>query len=158
MKRVTCTAICLTLLMTTAAAMTGCRSGDGGTTDQGASERAVTALRGAWTLEQIEGDAVAALLPEGSRAPFISVDEAGRVTGFGGVNRLSSSLDIASASKGQWRLSPVITTKMAGPAQAMNLESRFVSLLGDAGTYEIDDQRITLFNGDRRGVLRFLRR
>jgi hypothetical protein len=31
-------------------------------------------------------------------------------------------------------------------------------LLGDAGTYEIDDQRITLFNGDRRGVLRFLRR
>ena len=110
----------------------GCQSG--GNAAGGASDmtNAIEKLAGDWVLKQIEGTDVASLLPAGAKAPSLNFGSDGRVSGFGGVNRLAGGLDLGALTKGDFKLGQMISTKMAGPPESMQLEDRFTRLLGEA--------------------------
>lgn len=106
-------------------------------------------ITGAWTLRTIGPDDAAALVGDDGRLPTLSIEPDGGVTGFAGVNRLSTRLDAAGASAQQPLFSPVITTKMAGPAPLMALESRLVAALSDTRIATVEAGHLTLY--DARG-------
>jgi heat shock protein HslJ len=117
----------------------------------------VSALAGEWTLESIEGGDVAKLLPAGARRPSINIASDGKVSGFGGVNRLSSTLDVQAVPKGEFKLGPMISTRMAGPKESMDLENRFTRLLEQAGSFELSGDKLTVWNAQKGPPMRFVR-
>jgi heat shock protein HslJ len=84
----------------------------------------------------------------------MAFDAAGRVAGSAGVNRYSAS---AAAGPGWIRVAAGITTRMAGPPEAMQLESEFLARLQRAGTWHVDGDRLRLLDGAG-GPLMTLRR
>lgn len=111
-----------------------------------AGEQSVSSLSGSWVLDSIEGQPVSQVLPAGMQYPSISVQPDGKLTGFGGVNRLSSSLDLSAAESGTFKITPMISTKMAGPPEAMSLESRFVNLLSETRSFNVSTGTLRLSN------------
>jgi heat shock protein HslJ len=94
-------------------------------------------LEGSWTLSAIDGFEI----PEGGgRAPFLSVDAEGKVSGSAGVNRFSGSLDPDGANV----FRPLATTRRAGPPEAMALEKAFLNVLSHADSVEGNEERLTL--------------
>lgn len=135
-----------------AAALPACRSAP----DAPAGERSITSLTGEWTLEQLRGVDLSGLLPPDARRPSLSFDPDGKVTGFAGVNRLSSSLDLSALATGDFVLSPAITTKMAGPPASNRVETDFLSALGEATRFRTAGDTLTLGN-DTETLLTFVR-
>lgn len=125
------------LSIATLGAATGCQST--GTASGGASSmtNAIEKLAGDWVLKQIEGTDVSSLLPAGARAPSLNLGSDGRVSGFGGVNRLAGGLDLEALTKGDFKLGQMISTKMAGPPESMQLEDRFTRLLGEVTGFKL---------------------
>lgn len=148
---------CLTMIacmvaMVSLHGMTGCQQGSKSTTGH-----TVSALEGEWTLQSIDGDDVAKPLPERSRRPNLTITGDGKVGGFGGVNRLGSALDVAAIPAGEFKLSPIISTKMAGPPASMDLENRFTRLLGEAATFELQGDSLVVRNAQKSSAMTFSR-
>jgi len=101
-------------------------------------------LRGRWFLEALEGVDVAALRAVGTRLPEILIDNEGAVSGFGGVNRFGTSLDLDVLGLEGFVLSQITTTMMAGEPAAMDLESRFLQALQDARAYRLTGATLEL--------------
>lgn len=154
MKTCAVPAVCImtALAAFSVSSMGGCEQTHKATTGQG-----VSALVGEWTLDSIEGGDVGEKLPPGARRPSITIDAEGRVTGFGGVNRLSGSLDTAAAPRGEFKLGPLISTKMAGPPEAMELENRFMRLLDEAGTFELSGDSLVVWNEGKGPPMKLVR-
>jgi heat shock protein HslJ len=51
----------------------------------------------------------------------------------------------------------MISTKMAGPPEAMELENRFVRLLGEAGTFELSGDALIIWNAGKGPPMRLVR-
>lgn len=135
----------------------GCQSGgaaSGGTSNM---TNAVEKLAGDWVLKQIEGAEVASLLPSGAPAPSLNFGDDGRVSGFGGVNRLAGGLDLDALTKGDFRLGQMISTKMAGPPESMQLENRFTRLLGEANGFKFGSGDSLSLTRDGKSLLDFVR-
>jgi heat shock protein HslJ len=79
------------------------------------------------------------------------------VSGFGGVNRISSALDVEAVPKGEFKLGPIISTKMAGPPEAMEVEGRFTRLLGEAASFELAGDTLTLWNAQKGPAMKLVR-
>lgn len=95
----------------------------------------------AWQLVELPGAAAVA----GARGPVtMAFDAAGRVAGSAGVNRYTAA---AAAGAGWLRVASGITTRMAGPPEAMQLESEFLARLQRAGTWRVDGDRLRLLDG-----------
>lgn len=124
------------LLITTA----GCQSTQNATE----SRPMIDQLVGDWNLTSLQGTPLT--LPQGARQPTLSFTPDGKVSGTGGVNRLASSIDLPSLAKGQFKLAPAASTKMAGPPEAMALEDTFYRLLGEATGLSIDADTLSLTN------------
>lgn len=107
----------------------------------------LTDLLGEWKLSKLEGQDITSMLPAQARAPSLSFGGDGKVTGYTGVNQLSSSLDLASLTRGQFKLGPAITTRMAGPAESMAVESKFTSALQRATNAKVGNNSLTLTDG-----------
>lgn len=90
------------------------------------------ALTGEWTIISIQGEDVSALLPEGARSPSLQFSDEGGLSGFAGVNRFSGSLNTEKLISGKWDVGPMVSTKMAGPPELMELEQRILSALDSA--------------------------
>lgn len=134
--------------------VSGCQGGGDLTSMAG---QGIKALTGEWDLSKLAGVDVSSLLPQGSKVPSLSFLEDGKVSGFTGVNRLSSSLDLSKLAKGEFALAPAATTRMAGPPEAMNVESQFLSALSKATGYQLDGNKLNL--SDKAGeLLSFVRR
>lgn len=103
-------------------------------------------LRGRWVLAQLEGVDVKALEESGSRLPEILIDTEGQISGYGGVNRLGSTLDLDVLGGGQFRLSPITTTMMAAEPELMARELRFTQALQDARAFRLEGDRIELLD------------
>jgi heat shock protein HslJ len=136
------------------------RSGDMAGETPMSAEEAVKALAGDWKLASVNGANVVGAgdraARDPSRAPGISIAPDGGVSGFTGVNRMSSRLDVAKLRSGEFILGGIATTRMAGPAAAMELESEYTSALGLVRRFAVMGGGLTL-TGERGTVLKFVR-
>lgn len=114
------------------------------TATAGHETAAATLAGSAWALVRLQGEAL--VLPQGTRRPFLSFTEDGRVHGFSGVNRLSGQPRVAGQSVS---FGNVASTRMAGPAAAMNLEMRFLETLRITTGWRIVEGNLELLSDDR---------
>ena len=81
-----------------------------------------------------------------------TADASGRerhvLRGHTGVNRLSGAADAGALRKGEFRSGPVTMTRMAGPPEAMALESEFVDLLSRATRYRVDEGPVLVLSNE----------
>lgn len=108
-----------------------------------------------WNLSAIEGRPVGDLFPGVARAPSLKFADDGSVSGFAGVNRLASSIDLEALAAGRFLMSPAVTTKMAGPPDAMRLESQFTQLLERVRQFDVSAEALSLTDGVNE-LLRFV--
>ncbi|MBS0189447.1 MAG: META domain-containing protein [Planctomycetes bacterium] len=115
----------------------------------GGMKNPLDALIGSWTLDSLNGKSFAQLVPADAPAnkPTMDIGQDGKVSGFAGVNRWMSSLDVASLAKGDFKLSPAGSTMMAGPEYAMKLEREFLDALQKARNFKLDGSKLTLTDG-----------
>ena len=106
-------------------------------------------LVGAWVLVTVDGEPV----PEVGKQPTMEISDDGTVRGVGGVNRFSTRVEVAD---GRLSFGPTAATKMAGPPEAMDLESLYFTRLGTVLNYEIDGETLRLW-ADENGALVFKR-
>ncbi len=90
----------------------------------------------AWSLCDLGG------APVPPPAPTLSFDEADRVHGNAGVNRFGGTISIEGASI---RFGPLMSTRMAGPPERMELEQRYLKALDAADRWELRDGVLTLY-------------
>jgi len=81
---------------------------------------------GTWRLVELAGSDVSAL----TRAPELVIEADGKLSGFAGVNRFSGRAVPESLAQGELLAGPLAVTRMAGEPQAMEVEQRFLELLG----------------------------
>lgn len=151
MAVVTLTAVC---------SIAGCASGGGKATSEGKPmtlEQAVAALSGEWKLASLGGNPIGDITGLGGRVPGFSVSPDGGFSGFGGVNRLASKLDLSKLAAGEFALSPVAVTRMAGPPELMNLEDGFTAALGKARKFSLKDGALSLLDADGADLARLVR-
>jgi heat shock protein HslJ len=97
-----------------------------------------------WTLVELEGEPH--LKGAEGNAPSLVLDlEESRVSGSGGVNRLTGTFAL---SEDELRFGPLMTTRMARPEDAMRREQVFLEALGHVDSYELDGQSLALLAGD----------
>ncbi|MBX3361051.1 MAG: META domain-containing protein [Phycisphaeraceae bacterium] len=122
--------------------LTGCQSGQSMTD----SASMIQKLTGDWNLTALRGADLSTIMPQGLRVPSLSFTEDGKVSGTGGINRLASSIDLEALAKGEFKLAPTASTKMAGSPEAMNFEDSFLKALGEATGLSVKGDTLSLSN------------
>lgn len=89
-------------------------------------------------------------LPE-TRRPTMQFSGTNRVSGLAGVNRYSGEVTI-TGSEGI-TFGPVAATKMAGPSDAMALETNFLGLLATVTRFDYREGKLLLTGADRSSAL-----
>lgn len=136
--------------------LTGCESG--AVSKNAAEARAIQSVIGSWTLDSIGDKAFVQLVPQDAPAkkPTLDISADGSVSGFAGVNRMMSKLNLDALSNGDFRLTPAGTTMMAGPAYAMKLEREYLDALVKVRNFKIDGAKLTLTDGATQ-IMQFVR-
>ena len=106
---------------------------------------AVTLAYTEWTLVELDGEPVEIAADELGASLVLDLEEA-RVTGFGGVNRLTGHFAL---SGNELRFGPLATTRMAGPEDAMQREAAFLAELARVTSYALDGRTLTLLADDK---------
>jgi len=119
---------------------------------------AIRSILGNWTLDSIGDKSFAMLVPQDASAkkPTLDISADGKVSGFAGVNRMMSSLNMDALSKGDFKLAPTGTTMMAGPEYAMKLERQYLDALGMVRNFKVDGSKLTLTDGATQ-IMQFVR-
>lgn len=142
--------------LATTGALVGCAAS--GNADAGAPLRApvrVDALEGEWTLVALRGEELGDLEALGvRRPPHLTIADDGAAGGSAGVNRLAARLVVRE--NGGATFTQAITTKMAGPPGAMDLEARYLLAINAADAVRVSDERLVFFSKGVE-VLRFAR-
>jgi predicted amidohydrolase YtcJ len=92
-----------------------------------------------WTLVSLNGKPVATDKP-----PTMKF-ERGKLAIFGGVNRLSGSY--ALIDDGSVTLGQLVSTKMAGPPELMELERNFSMIMATVNGFHVEDNKLQLLSG-----------
>ena len=79
----------------------------------------------------------------------------GRVAGTSGVNRYNAS--VTSGTDGSFAIDAPISTKMAGPEDAMAAESTYLRRLEAATSYQVDGDTLVINDADGQPSLTFTR-
>ena len=79
----------------------------------------------------------------------------GRMAGTSGVNRYSAS--VTSSTDGSFAIDAPISTKMAGPADAMAAEASYLRRLQAATSYQVDGDTLVINDADGQPSLTFTR-
>ena len=79
----------------------------------------------------------------------------GRIAGTAGVNRYTAA--VTSGVDGSFAVEPPISTKMAGPADAMAAETAYLQRLQAATSYAVDGDRLVVNDADGEPSLTFSR-
>jgi uncharacterized lipoprotein YbaY len=93
-----------------------------------------------WVLESIGGADITAMRPASLR-----FGDDGRVTGSTGVNRMFGGYDITD---GRLSVTTPGTTSMAGPPEAMAVETLFLRAITGGGDVAVDGDRLTIGDGE----------
>lgn len=118
-----------------------------GATKEEVFEPAVPAeMAGAWILVTVDGEPV----PKVGKQPMMEISDDGTVSGVGGVNRFNTQVEVVD---GRLSFGPTAATKMAGPPEAMDLESVFFARLGAVSNYETDGETLRLWAGDNEALV-----
>ncbi len=126
-------------------------------------DQASSLVQGDWTLDSLAGqsaDSWLSKLGQGGRLPSMLVGEDGSVSGFSGLNRWTSSLDLNKLAGGDFDLSPAAATKMAGSPEAMNLESQFFNALSQVEGFDLkslSDGALRLLDSNGAELMKFVR-
>lgn len=102
-------------------------------------------LLGEWILVALDGSPV----PEFGKNPTLEILEDGSAAGVSGVNRYRTRLEL---SDGRLAFGPTAGTKMAGPPEAMALESDFLARLDAASTFQVEGDSLRLWAGDNEAL------
>ncbi|SFD34412.1 META domain-containing protein [Spirosoma endophyticum] len=112
----------------------------------GVSLRQLALLQDIWVLTSLQDQPITANRNNNELPRLeISLTE-NRVTGTTGCNRLSGQM---KADTRQILFGPLATTRMACPAEVGALESRFISELNTALTYQVAEGRLTLLRSGK---------
>lgn len=103
-------------------------------------------LTGTWRVAQVSGADVGG---DPERAPWLTFDGDGQVYGFAGVNRVRGTWSVDGDTV---TFGPMVTTLMAGPEPAMQLESALTRLLDGPLTVSESDGAIRLGAADGRSA------
>lgn len=122
----------------------------------GSSLTSIKDLVGQWTVTQLDGTDIGKLLPASLKKPSLDFGSDGKVTGTTGLNRLTSMIDTEALMKGQFKLAPAATTKMAGPKEAMDVESKFLNALTNAKNFKLSGDSLSLTDGAKE-LVRFVK-
>ena len=79
----------------------------------------------------------------------------GRVAGNSGINQYSAS--VTSSTDGSFSVDAPISTKMAGPEDAMAAESTYLRRLEAATSYQVDGDTLVVNDADGQPSLTFTR-
>jgi heat shock protein HslJ len=79
----------------------------------------------------------------------------GRVAGTSGINQYNAS--VTSSTDGSFAIDAPISTKMAGPADAMAAESAYLDRLQAATSYQVDGDTLVLDDAGGEPSLTFTR-
>lgn len=120
--------------------------------------QAMRSLLGNWTLDSIGDKSFAMLVPQdvAVKKPTLDISADGKVSGFAGVNRLMSSLNMDALAKGGFAMSPAATTMMAGPEYAMKLERQYLDALAKVRSFKVEGSKLTLTDGANQ-IMQFVR-
>lgn len=99
---------------------------------------------GEWKLDSLQGFDLSKLAAGNLRTPTINFAQDGTVSGFSGVNRFSGKTDLAQLAQGKFALPNAMSTKMAGPPLANELENKFLSALTSADGARMQDNSLLL--------------
>ena len=88
-------------------------------------------------------------MPEVGKTPTLEILEDGSAAGVSGVNRYRTRLEL---SDGRLAFGPTAGTKMAGPPEAMALESDFLARLDAVSTYQVEGDTLRLWAGDNEAL------
>jgi len=122
----------------------GCGSGS----DGGGSPPTPDEVVGTWTMVELGGLPGEEVLVAGMRVPELRIGADGRVTGQSGINRLQGKMDLSALEAGTFAAGPFATTRMAGPPEAMDVESLFLNALDRAERIELAGDRLRLLRKD----------
>jgi heat shock protein HslJ len=105
----------------------------------------VTALEKSWSLLALDGSPV--MVPtERARPSLVFEAKDQRVSGMAGVNRFGGPY---KADTGMLKLGPLLATKMAGPPELNELETRYLRTLERTAGWRINGTDLELLAGDR---------
>ncbi|HJR96117.1 MAG TPA: META domain-containing protein [Gaiellaceae bacterium] len=107
-------------------------------------DETVTLAYTEWMLVELDGAPVD-IGPDEAQPTIVLDLEESRVSGSGGVNRLTGTFAL---SESELRFGPLATTRMAGPEAAMQREQSFLAALERVTSYELDGTALTLLAGD----------
>ena len=102
-------------------------------------------LIGEWQVQDVGGTGVIE-----DSDPALVLTAEGRISGSTGLNRLAGSYEFAD---GELRCTPLAMTRMAGPAELMAQEARFMAALERPAPVRLDGWRLILGDGRRSLVL-----
>jgi heat shock protein HslJ len=103
-----------------------------------------------WLLVQLGEETLVAGEEDAAAAPYLELDvDAARVSGSGGCNRLSGSIELDEA--GGLVIGAIATTRMACADQVMARERRFLAALEATRSYRVEEAVLEL--SDETGVL-----
>lgn len=99
---------------------------------------------GSWRFERVLDRAV----PADARAAGVTIGADGSVAGSTGVNAFGGEADPAGFVDGMLRLGPIMSTRRAGPPQAMALERDILTVLAHVRAFRVDHGVLILLEGD----------
>jgi heat shock protein HslJ len=102
-----------------------------------------------WQLNTLNGQQA----PAGPK-PVTANFDAKTLSGFAGVNTYSGGY--TAGADGAFKAGPLAATQMAGPPEAMQLESGYLQALQAATTYQAADGKLTLYGPDGTPTITFL--
>lgn len=108
-----------------------------------------TQLQGTWLLKSINGAPVAKEV----KTPSLTIAQDGKVSGFGGVNRLMGALVAGGSDK---LFGPIAGTMMAGPPAAMKTETEFTRALAEVTSARKTAGGLEMLGADGKVILEFV--
>ena len=115
----------------------GCVTSAGGGAD---AEASAPSIEGEWTVTEIGGKRLVA-----ATEVVLAFGSDGAFSGDSGVNRLRASYGLEG---GRLELSEIIATRMAGPPEVMEQESRLLAALRQARAVQISDDQLSLVDAE----------
>lgn len=131
------TALLLLALVSFAALFSGCATTAGGGSG---AEAPAPVIEGEWVVTEIDGKRLVA----GTEA-VLAFGPDGAFSGDSGVNRLRASYGLEG---GRLQLTEVMATRMAGPPELMDQESRLLAALRQARAVQVSGEQLSLVDGE----------
>jgi heat shock protein HslJ len=129
--------------------LAGCSMNDSSPNAKLRSPASTASIEGQWNLVALDGKPIgdaAALEAMGvRRTPHMTIADDGAAAGFAGVNRYSTRLTVGLG--GEASFAPSVSTRMAGPPQAMALESQFMHDLSRVDSVRAGGDRLVFLSG-----------